>query len=190
MSTILYYSNYCNNCKPLLQKLGQSNIKNDMHFVCIDKRAKKPNGSTNIILENGEEILLPPNITKVPALMLLNRGNRVLFGEEITEYIKPQEIEVNNTATMNNGDPHAFSIIDNTTSGYGVMSDNYSFLDQEPEELSAQGNGGMRQMHNFVSLGHKDNIETPPDTYEPDKVGTIDLNKIQEQRNRDIQQKQ
>ena len=45
-------------------------------------------------------------------------------------------------------------------------------------------------MHNFVSLGHKDNIETPPDTYEPDKVGTIDLNKIQEQRNRDIQQKQ
>ncbi len=186
MSTILYYSNYCNNCKPLLQKLGQSNIKNDMHFICIDKRAKKPNGSTNIILENGEEILLPPNITKVPALMLLNRGNRVLFGEEITEYIKPQEIEVNNTATMNNGEPHAFSIIDNTTSGYGVMSDNYSFLDQEPEELSAQGNGGMRQQHHYADLNYTGTIETPPDTYTPNKIGEVSMEKIHNERNNEI----
>ena len=46
MSSILYYSNYCNNCKELLQKLAHSSIKDDIHFICIDKRVKKPNGTT------------------------------------------------------------------------------------------------------------------------------------------------
>ena len=40
MSSILYYSNYCNNCKPLLQKLSQTTIKDKPHFICIDKRVK------------------------------------------------------------------------------------------------------------------------------------------------------
>ena len=88
MSSILYYSNYCNNCKPLLQKLSHTSIKDDIHFICIDKRVKKPNGITNIVLENGQELLLPHTITKVPALMLLNRGNKVLFGEEISNHIE------------------------------------------------------------------------------------------------------
>jgi hypothetical protein len=33
-----------------------------------------------------------------------------------------------------------------------IVSDQYSFLDQAPEELEAKGNGGMRQMHNYVDL--------------------------------------
>ena len=151
MSSILYYSNYCNNCKPLLQKLSHTSIKDDIHFICIDKRVKKPNGITNIVLENGQELLLPHTITKVPALMLLNRGNKVLFGEEITNHIQPQEIERNNVSTNNNGEPSAFSLMDSTTSGFGVASDNYSFLDQDPEELSAQGGGGMRQQHHYAT---------------------------------------
>ncbi len=36
--------------------------------------------------------------------------------------------------------------------GGDIVSDQYSFLDQEPEELEAKGNGGMRQMHNYVDL--------------------------------------
>ena len=186
MSSILYYSNYCNNCKPLLQKLSQSTIKDDMHFICIDKRIKKQNGNTYIILENNEEILLPPNISKVPALLLLNRGNRVLFGEEIYDFIKPQEVEINNKSTSNNGEPFAFSLMDNTTSGFGVASDNFSFLDQDTQELSAQGNGGMRQQHHYANLDLQNAIETPPDTYTPNKVGEVSIENLQQKRNNDI----
>ena len=53
MSSILYYSNVCENSKRLLQKISTSpSIKDDMHFVCIDRRTKKPNGSTNVILSS------------------------------------------------------------------------------------------------------------------------------------------
>jgi hypothetical protein len=44
-------------------------------------------------------------------------------------------------------EPMAFSL-----GGGNIVSDQYSFLDQEPEELEAKGNGGMRQMHNYVDL--------------------------------------
>ena len=42
MSSILYYSNYCEKCKDLLRLIGKSDLKNDMHFVCIDKRFRDP----------------------------------------------------------------------------------------------------------------------------------------------------
>ena len=61
MSMIIYYSNYCEHSKKLIQTISQSQIKDDMHFICIDKRTKKPNGVTNIILENGQEILSVEN---------------------------------------------------------------------------------------------------------------------------------
>ena len=186
MSSILYYSNYCNNCKELLQKLAHSSIKDDIHFICIDKRVKKTNGTTNVVLENGQELLLPHTITKVPALMLLNRGNKVLFGEEIRSHIQPQEIERNNVSTNNNGEPMAFSLMDSSTSGFGVASDNYSFLDQNPDELSAQGAGGMRQQHHYADITGSYVIETPPDTYTPNTVGEVSMEKLQSEREHDI----
>ena len=33
-----------------------------------------------------------------------------------------------------------------------IVSDQYSFLDQDANELKADGNGGMKQMHNYVDL--------------------------------------
>ena len=62
MSCILYYSNYCQNSKSILQKISTSRIKDEMHFICIDKRIKKPNNAIYVQLENGQEILLPPTV--------------------------------------------------------------------------------------------------------------------------------
>ena len=56
MSSILYYSNYCNNCKTLLQTVSKSSKKKDTYFICIDKRIKK-NNKTYVVLETGQEIL-------------------------------------------------------------------------------------------------------------------------------------
>ena len=177
---IIYYSNYCEHSKNLIQKISQSQIKNDMHFICIDKRIKKPNGVTNIILEDGQEILLPPSVTKVPALLLLNRGNQVVFGNEINNYILPMKEKIQQKANVFNGEPSAFAFNGNN---FGVTSDNFSFLDQNSDELSAKGNGGMRQQHHYASLDNNDFIETPPDNYTPDKVGSDTLEKYEQERN-------
>ena len=184
MSSILYYSNYCENCKPLLQMLSKSEVKNDMHFICIDNRVKKNDGSTQIILSNGQEILLPPTITKVPALLLLNRGHRVLFGNEIKDYLAPTQKKHENKATRNNGEPCAFSL--GAASCFGVASDNFSFLDQNSDELSAKGNGGMRQQHHYVGIGESNDIETPPDTYSADTIGSVSMEQLQQKRNQDM----
>tara|TARA_B100000902_G_scaffold400027_1_gene474738 strand:- start:6774 stop:7343 length:570 start_codon:yes stop_codon:yes gene_type:complete len=182
MSYVLYYSKYCENCKNLLYTIGKSEIKNKTHFLNIDKRIQE-NNKLYILLENGKKILLPETIKKVPALLLLNRGNQLLFGNDVINFYKPMVKKEKTNAVIFDGEPMAYSFTGETGS---TMSDNYSFLDQNSEELKAKGNGGLRQMHNFVPLNHNDHIETPPDTYEPDKVGTVDLNKIQEKRHNDI----
>lgn len=184
MSSILYYSNYCDNCKTLLQILSKSNIKNDIHFINIDKRVRKSNGATYIVLENNQEILLPPTVTKVPALLLLNNNHQVLFGSDINRHLEPKHVAQTNPMAKTNGEPLAYSLYGGGS--FGVVSDNYSFLDQDAESLSAKGNGGMRQQHHYASLDTQGLIETPPDTYTPDKVGQISMEQLQQKRNSEI----
>jgi hypothetical protein len=161
--------------------LSQSTIKDDIHFICLDKRTKKPNGSTYIILDNGQEILLPPTVSKVPALLLLNQGHRVLFGDEIQTHFQPAN-EVAKMSSQPNGEPDAFELGGNS----GVASDHFSFLDQTSEELSAKGDGGMRQNHHYAGVDFMGTIETPDDTYEPDTIGDVSMDKLQQQRNQEI----
>ena len=69
------------------------------------------------------------------------------------------------------------------------MSDNYAYLDLTPDELSAKGNGGTRQMHLYSSLDSENySIETPPEDYSPDKIGAIDMGKLEMQRAEEIKQ--
>jgi hypothetical protein len=85
-------------------------------------------------------------------------------------------------------EPLAFSI--NSSGGFSdIVSDQYSFLDQEPDELKAQGNGGMRQMHNYVPLNHSDIITTPKDDfdYKKDKLsGDLTVEQLQKQRDQEL----
>ena len=182
MSTILYYSTYCDNCNKLLQIISTSNSKKDMHFINIDKRVKK-NNATYVVLENGQEILLPPTVTKVPALLLLNKGHHVLFGNDINKHLEANNVTHTNPIVKQNGEPMAFSL---NSCGFGVASDNYSFLDQDSQSLSAKGDGGMRQQHHYASLDYNGNIDTPPDTYSPDKIGAVSMEQLQQKRNSDI----
>lgn len=180
MSSILYYSNFCENSKILLSNISKSNVKNDIHFICIDKRIQK-NNETYIILENGQHIILPKTITAVPALLLINQNYKILLGNEITEYLKPDHNPIVQQKEISHDlEPTAFSM---NNSIYGVNSDNYSFLDQNSDELSAKGNGGLRQMYNYASLNHNDKINTPPDDYIPDKVNEGALEQYQNERN-------
>lgn len=196
MSSILYYSKYCEVCKKYLQILSKSDHQKDVHFICIDKRVKDTNNKTYIILENGQKIILPENVTKVPALLLLNNGYQVLFGEQILQHLKPIKQQEIKKATMNNMEPMAFSL--GGAGGFGsIVSDQYSFLDQEPDELKADGNGGMRQMHNYVDLntafsGNISNVNTNDDSNTTirgaKKMGEDASNQQMEQRLKQMQE--
>jgi len=179
MTTILYYSNFCEHCKKLIVHLSKTKLKEKIHFVNIDNRYTD-NNKTHILLPNGQTLSMPPHVIKVPALMLIDSYN-VMYGNEIYNYLKPKEEKLKQQNTMNNGEPLAFSAeIANT------LSDTYSFLDMSSEELSAKGSGGFRQMHNFAKLHNNTTIETPTDNYEPNRVKEVDLTKLQEQRQNDI----
>lgn len=185
MSNILYYSNYCNNCKNVLTTLAKSQIKEEIFYLCIDKRKRGNDGATYLILENGQELQLPPTVNKVPALLLMNHGHRVLFGDEIYNHFRHKDTEINNNATMNNGEPLAFSL--GTLNGSGVISDNFSFWDMSSDDLAAKGNGGTSQMYNYAVPEMASNIETPPDNYTPDKIGgSVSIDSINQSRESDL----
>ena len=194
MSSILYYSNYFEHSKKLLQTVSKTNIQKDIHFICIDKREKDANNKIYIILENGQKIIMPENINRVPALLLLNQGYSVLYGEDILKHLKPKQQIETKQATQNNMEPMAFSFGGGGGSGFSdVVSDHYSFLDQDHESLSARGNGGVRQMHNYVDLNYVDNvnINTPNDEhdYKSNKMSPgITIEKLQEQRASELNQ--
>ncbi len=188
MSCILYYSNFCDHSKRLLQNLSKSPVSKQIHFICIDKRVKDQSGKTFIVLENGQKIIMPENISRVPALLLLNNNYQVLYGEAINQYFKPQQEVVVAKATHNNLEPFAFSF----GGGFGgITSDSYSFLDMDSEDLSAKGNGGIRQMHNYVDLNYADKINTPDDEAEYKKGAnklsdSVTIEQLQQQRESEI----
>ena len=70
MSSVLYYSKYCENCKKLLYELGKTKIQKSIHFLSIDKRINRE-GKLYIVLDNGNEIYLPPNITKCTYIIII-----------------------------------------------------------------------------------------------------------------------
>ena len=187
MSYVLYYSKYCENCKKILYKVGKDKVKDDIHFLCIDKR-KVTKEKVYIVLSDGKELLMPDEIKEVPALLLLNRGNRIIYGNEILELFNPI-LEKNNVTNLNGGEPLAFS---NYEMG-STLSDNYSYLDQNSDELSTKGEGGLRQMHAFATYNLKDEIETPPETFISEKIksGNVSklLTKMQEERNKEMKNK-
>jgi hypothetical protein len=190
MTSIIYYSNNCDKSKSVLSALSKSRVQDDIHFLCIDKRVKSGTGAWHIITETGEKVLLPPQVNRVPALLLLNKGHMVLYGEQILQHFQPKNVALNNQATNFNGEPNSFSLGRESMGGFGVASDNFSYLDQSADELSAKGNGGMRQLYNYATIDVVDKIETPPDNYSPDKVGSVSLEQLQQKRQTEIQNQQ
>lgn len=186
MSSILYYSNFCEHSKKLIKFVSSQQFSKNIHFICIDKRTRGQDGKIYIVLENSQQIVLPENITRVPAVLLLNENYKVLYGDDIYKYFNPKVETATRKATQNNMEPIAFSF-----DGYSsVSSDQYSFWDMSDSDLQAKGNGGMRQMHNYVALDYVDKINTPTDdfNYKASKSDSnLSIEQIQSQRDQDTQ---
>jgi hypothetical protein len=174
MKYILYYSNFCKHCENILSILSKSQLKDSIYFVNIDNRVVE-NGKMCILLQNGKKLVLPKSVKEVPSLILLHQGNIVLEGKQILDYFKDA------LKKEESYEPLAFSMDE-----MNGMSDGYSYLDMTSDQMSAKGDGGTRIMHSFASLQGETKIETPPDNYEPNKVGDVSLETLQQQRNAEI----
>jgi hypothetical protein len=162
--SILYYSNFCDPSKKLLQKVAKTKLSQEIHFICIDQRKRDSKGNTILFLQN-EQVMLPPQVTKVPALYQME-SKQVLFGDDIYAFLLPKDVAINQQATCGNFEPECYSIY-----GMNRMSDTFSFLDQSPEDLSAKGVGGARQLRRFATVEEQFSIHCPEENYTPDKVG-------------------
>jgi hypothetical protein len=195
MSCILYYSNFCEPSKKLLQTISKTQNLNDIHFVCIDKRIKDNNGKVFIILQNEQKLLMPESVSRVPALLLLKENYRVIYGDEIYKYFRPQVVQQVQQATKNNMEPINFQDGFSSFGGFsssGIVSDNFSFLDQSDTDLSVKGDGGLRQIHNYVTLNDSMNLtmKLPQDDfdYKNDKLkeGEMSVESLQRRREEEL----
>ena len=182
MKYILYYSNHCNNSKNVLYSLSRNYNAKDICYICIDKRVRNQDGTRSAVLDSGQLVPLPPNVTHVPSLMLLNKGFNLIQGDGpiLEELVPRSQNSVASLGGFANAEPMAFS-----SSEMNGMSDNYSYLSLDADQMSAQGNGGLAMMHGFAHIDHVDYIETPPDSQ--GKGGPVDMDRFKHERNNQIQ---
>lgn len=119
---ILFYSIHCLHCRMLLETIARHDTQKIIKLACIEDIKAKRNK-------------IPPQITHVPALMLLP-DKRMFFGKQVFDYLllpgqgilmvsqKPQEVQ--QESTQNAFEPEAFSMLNNTG-----LSDSFSMIDNE-----------------------------------------------------------
>lgn len=184
---ILYYSNYCKHSQKVVNFFVKNNLTKLVNFICLDKRKVDPNtGQIVVMLENGTEVSLPPNVHSVPALMLVKDNYRVIYGNEVMgQYANQIETQMND-ATLGEGEPSGFSI--SSSNSDNIISEKFTYYDASPQDLSAKGQGGNRQMHHYVSANSEGlSIKTPPDTYKPNKLSnSVTVDSLQQQRNEEL----
>jgi len=185
---ILYYSNYCPHSKKILKFITTTGLIDKVNAICIDKRIINPNtGQIQIVLEDGKKLLLPPNVHGVPALLIISKKYSAIFGDEIIQYFEPYVKNKQLDATGVIGEPIGITL---GQSMGNILSEQYTFYDMTPEELSAKGSGGNRQIGAYVSAIHDNySIQTPVDNYRPDKVGeSVSIESLEQARNKEVSQ--
>lgn len=185
---IVYYSNYCKHCQKIIQFLAKNNLTQQLNCICIDKRARDPKtNQVSIVLENGKHVLMPPNVHSVPAMLLVKQQFRVLYGDEILEAFSSKVQTQQSAATGVQGEPAGF-ILAASTSNSNIMSEQYTSYDLTPDDLGARSRSNKRGLYNYVSAQHDGVfINTPPDTYRPDKLsGSVTVDTINQMREQDV----
>lgn len=182
---VLYYSNYCKYSRELLSYLAKNNLANKINCICIDNRVRDKNtGQITVKLENGRAVPIPPNIVRVPSILLVSKNFSVIFGNAVYQYFEPTRETQQNIATGFNGEPVAYS-----GKAADISSEKFTFYNMSKDELSATGEGGMRQMHNYVPVNAATaNIPIETDNYKSSRIKSFDLEALEKERNAEIMQ--
>jgi len=184
---VLYYSSYCSHSDSIIQYISHTKVKDFVHFMNIDNRYNVGN-ETYIRLKEHIDVPLPTIIHSVPSLLEINDQGKynIYIGDNIKEYIFElnKNLIKSENKNKNTGEPESFSFFDTNS---GVISDCFSFLDQSAEEMSAKGDGGLRQMYNYASIDFNSYIDTPDEDYVSERIdGDMSLEKLIQMRDSDV----
>lgn len=184
---LLFFSELCKHSQELLGTMKQKNLLDKVQLICIDNRYIE-NNVTYIYLNSQQSMPLPPMITCVPTLCIMP-NYEILKGGQIMDYFAPMSKNIEDERQQLNMEPNAFSLESETNGSFGVSSDSFSFWDTNNDDLSAQGNGGTRQMYTYASIestnNHSEQIYTPAEQAD-DKPAPVSLDQIQQQRNNEL----
>jgi len=167
-----------------VQTLAKANMSDKISFVNIDKRKRDSvTNQTFILLENGNTLILPPNITSVPSLLLIKHQYKVISGgDDILKHYHPQlKSQSEKAVRQAGGEPSGFSLMG---APMNIVSEKFTLYSMTPEELSAKGRSNSRPLYNYTPAAEDIQfIETPPETYKPDKVSTsVTIDSLQQKR--------
>ena len=161
---IFYYSNFCQHSQKSLQFLVRANLSNEITFICIDKRGRdQRTNQMYVVMDNGNKVIMPPNVHSVPALLITSDNYRVIYGDEIAKFYEPRVINNNMLATKFNGEPSGFSL-----GGSG-------------SSLVDTGSAGLPLN---MSYSGQPMINTPPADYGSNKMkeGDTNISKLEQMR--------
>jgi len=196
---IFYYSKLCPHSQKIIQFIVKHQLQSKLSCICVDKRKRDVNNNqTMVVLENGKQVMLPPNLQSVPAVLCIKRNYVLIVGTDpILDYFKtafnlgntqlfenPYESPVNRRPQEREPTGVGF----NTFLGNsGIMSEQYTGYNLSPDDLSAVSSSERRPMHGYTKVGQHIVIETPEDTWRPDKVASnVTVDMLQQQRNMEI----
>lgn len=188
---VLYYSINCPHCKIILQHIVKNGLAEKLNCISVDKRTTNPMTKQTILqLANGQQVMLPPTIHSVPAMLLVKDGYRAIFGQDVLNHLGggggQSSSSLQQKQAVGNLEPAGMSL---SALGSGnVVSEQFTSYDMSPHELSSKGMGGKRDLHGYVSAETEMFvIPTPDETWRPDKVpeGTT-IEDIERRRNMEI----
>lgn len=170
---ILYYSNYCKHCQKIKQFFVKSNLTDKLNFICIDKRTKDTNtGQWIIVLENGHQMKLPPNIHSVPSL-LISSNYHVVCGDDIIEYFQPS---AKKTGSVSGGVSLSGSAVGvggfAVGGGFAVEPSGFDFGSNNiSDQYTYYADGSAQSKTGFVNANHSvQPIKAEAETYRPNKL--------------------
>lgn len=136
---ILFYSNFCTYCKEVINNISNTPLNENMLFVCVDD----------------DNIQLPPFITSVPTIYLIN-DKKIVVDEAIGDWIKERlSTQVPQTQSDeiqayfgSSGDSYGlnFSSLDNTDEKPFISS--FTFLGDDNGSSMAANNDQRQQGRN------------------------------------------
>lgn len=182
---ILFYSDYCQHCKILLETIKKHDKNNLIKLVSVDvlRSLKKP---------------IDPKIHSVPALLFLNT-KEYLFGKAVFDHLllpnrgvlftgqlarddkkisKDTTLEINNINKQDTGEPMAFTL-------GSISSESFSNIDDETNGLITDKNYNWDVIDNSQGETNKINIQSDNSSGEgKKKLPTME--EIMKQRANDI----
>jgi len=175
MADILYYSNYCPHSKKILEFIKQSNLMDKMSFISLDRRQTRPDtGQLIILLENGQQRLLPPNVHHVPSLVEGKKFSVVFGDTEIIRYLN---------TVYNLSAPVLPTDIKNGSSGEPI-----GYIGGGGGTYTSYGTGTLSDSFHLVNADHNVvPIYTAPEDYRSNKVSSdVKVEVLESQRTDEI----